>query len=311
MATAAKLRLCFAAMLESRRLKHFLTVFELGSIGQAADKLLLTQPALSKSIRQLEDELGVRLFDRTTLGVVPTTFGKALALHAKAIEAQVRQAEAQIASLRGDAKGRVCIGIGPSIAPALMPLATISLHRLQPGIELVVTEGLVDELIPALRRGEVDVAVGSWPRLADTAFATEILLTDAIHVVARADHPLAGREVPLAELLQHPWALPPATQRWRQQFDELFFSEGLSPPKPSVTSNSASYLKGVIRRGDYLSFLPRLLVEGDDGLAQISTTVPTFRPEVSITYKERRLSDPAVTEVVQVLRAVAAEASRH
>ena len=111
-------------MLESKRLKHFLTVYELGSIGQAAEKLLLTQPALSKSIRLLEDSLGVRLFERTTLGVVPTVFGKALALHAKAIEAEVRHAEAQIASLRGLAAGRVAVGVGPSVATSLMPLAT-------------------------------------------------------------------------------------------------------------------------------------------------------------------------------------------
>jgi len=298
-------------MLESRRLRHFLTTYELGSIGQAAEKLLLTQPALSKSIRQLEDELGVRLFDRTTMGVVPTVYGNALAMHAKSIEAQVRQAEAAIKSLKGKAKGHVCIGVGPSVATNLMPAATVMLQRLQPDIELTVTEGLVDELIPALRRNEIDVAIGAWPRVADVAFATEVLMRDVIEVVAREGHPLAGRRVALTDLLAQPWALPPATQRWRQALDELFFAQGLSPPKPVVTSNSAGYLVALMRRSDFLSFLPRQLVGADGCLTPIEVDgLDRFEPDISITYKERTLADPAKMEVVQVLRAVAGESGR-
>lgn len=298
-------------MLESRRLRHFLTTFELGSIGQAAEKLLLTQPALSKSIRQLEDELGVRLFDRTTIGVVPTVFGQALAMHAKTIEQQVRQAEAAIAGLKGKAKGVVSVGVGPSVATGLMPAATVMLLKLQPEIELNVVRGLVDELIPALRRGELDVAVGAWPLVSDPAFSTEILLRDRIEVVGRVDHPLAGRPVPAVELLRHPWALPPATQRWRQLLDEAFYTQGLSPPKPGVTSNSATYLLALMRRSDCLSFLPRQTIVGEAGLTTINVEdLPAFEPDVSMTYRDRSLNNPAKMEVIQVLRAVAGESGR-
>jgi DNA-binding transcriptional LysR family regulator len=298
-------------MLESRRLRHFLTVFELGSIGQAAEKLLLTQPALSKSIRQLEDELGVRLFDRTTVGVVPTVFGKALAMHAKTIEQQVRQAEAAISSLKGKAKGIVSVGVGPSVAAGLMPAATIMLHKLQPEIELNVVQGLVDELIPALRRGELDVAIGAWPLVSDPAFSTEVLLRDRIEVVAREGHPLAGGVATLTDLLTHPWALPPATQRWRQTLDELFYAQGLSPPRPIVTSNSAAYLAALMRKSDCLSFLPRQTVVGEAGLTTIEVEdLPAFEPDISMTYRERSLNNPAKMEVIQVLRAVAGESGR-
>jgi DNA-binding transcriptional LysR family regulator len=143
--------------------------------------------------------------------VVPTVFGKALALHAKAIEAQVRHAEAQLSSLKGTAKGRVSLGIGPSMASALMPAVTQLLAERQPGIELTVTEGLVDELVPALRRGELDLAVGSWPRVTDALFATEVLTSDQLLVYAHRDHPLHGRKVQLQDLAGHQWALPPAS----------------------------------------------------------------------------------------------------
>jgi DNA-binding transcriptional LysR family regulator len=294
-------------MLESRRLKHFLTIYELGSIGQAAEKLLLTQPALSKSVRLLEDSLGVQLFERTTLGVVPTVFGKALALHAKAIEAQVRHAEAQIASLRGTAKGQVTVGIGPSIASAIMPIATLRIQERQLGIELSVTEGLVDDLIPALRRGEIDLAIGGWPKVADPAFTAEVVGWDRIQVFARRGHPLVGRPVELTELLDHPWALPPSSQRWRQQLDEFFFAQGLSPPKPAVVSNSASYLKSLMLKGDYLSFLPGQVAAASEALLPLELQLPRLTAEVSLTYKERTLLNTACLQVAETLREVAAE----
>ena len=297
-------------MIESRRLRHFLAVFELGSIGQAADKLLLTQPALSKSLRGLEEELGVRLFDRTPVGVVPTVFGEALAMHAKAIEAQLRSAEAAIGALRGAAAGHVKVGIGPSVAPGLMPQATVALQRLHPGIELTVIEGLVDDLVPQLRRGQLDVAIGSWPRLADPDFSTEVILVDSLEVFVRAGHPLAALgPQPLSALLSYPWALPPATQKWRQQFDALFIERGLSPPRPAVTSNSASYLKALMRFGDHLSYLPAQLISAEtDGLVALAVDAPRLAPEISMSFRERALLRAPVAELVQVLRGASAEA---
>jgi len=297
-------------MIESRRLRQFLAVYELGSIGQAADKMLLTQPALSKSLRSLEDELGVRLFDRTPMGVVPTVFGDTLAMHAKGIEAQLRQAEAAIGALRGKAKGHVVAGIGPSVARNLMPLATISLQRLHPGIELSVVEGLVDDLVPQLRRGQIDVAIGAWPKLADPDFSTELIIVDTLEVFARASHPLAqlADTVPLQTLLDYQWALPPGTQKWRQHFDTLFVDQGLSPPHPSVTSTSATYLKSLMQRGDYLSFLPSQLIDRDtDGLVPVPIAAPRLNPDISMSFRERALLKAPVAELVQVLRAAGQE----
>ena len=295
-------------MLESRRLRHFLAVYDQGSIGRAAEKLLLTQPALSKSIRLLEDNLGVSLFERTTLGVVPTVFGNALALHAKAIAAQARHAEAQIANLRGIASGRVSIGVGPSVAVTLMPLATERIRELDLDVELSVTEGLVDEIIPALRRGEIDLAVGSWPKIVEPAFHTEVLATDRIMVFARREHPLQGRRVEASELLEHRWALPPSSQWWLQQLDDQFFTRGLSAPKPAVVTNSASYLKRLLVDQNYLSFLPTHLVAAD-GLSAIDVDFPVFTADVSLTYKERSLTDSACISVVELLRDAAARLS--
>lgn len=130
---------------------------------------------------------------------------------------------------------------------------------------------------------------------------------DEIKVWARADHALQGRSVEIHELVECPWALPPSNQRWRQQLEEQFFSCGISPPKPAVVSNSSTFLLSLLKGGDFLSFLPRQLVGDDVALAPLDVELTRFEPEISATYKERSLKEPAVLEVLQLLRSVAGE----
>lgn len=137
----------------------------------------------------------------------------------------------------------------------------------------------------------------------------ETLFADTIEVIAGADHQLAGETAALTDLLAYPWALPPANQRWRHEFDALFTAQGIEPPQPVATSNSASYLKALLRRGGYLSFLPRQTIgdPGEEGLVAIAVDAPAMRPEITLTTRDRALASPPVAELVQVLRRVAGE----
>lgn len=296
--------------LDSRRLRHFLAVYDLRSIGQAADKLFLTQPALSKSIRQLETDLQIKLFDRTPLGVVPTVYGDALAQHARVIRSEMRHAETAISNLRGAVKGSVTVGAGPSVASGLMPLATEALRRTRPGIRLTVVEGLVDTILPALRRGELDLAVGAWPRVADSDITADTLTHDRVCVVAAPRHPLARKgEVELSDLLDYPWILPPPSQRWRQILEETFLAKGLSPPVPSVTSNSASFIRTVLLDGLSLSYLPLQSLPARAARHSTLVALPaeglSRDVEVTISIRERAVLAPAAQAFVGILRDVA------
>lgn len=299
-------------ILDSRRLRHFLAVYDMRSIGQAAEKLYVTQPALSKSIRQLEDDLKIKLFDRTPLGVVPTVFGELLAQHAKVIRSEMRHAELEIAGLRGAVRGQVNIGVGPSIAASLMPAAARHLRTQRPGIQLTVVEGLVDTLIPALRRGELDLAVGSWPRVSDGDLSTEALIQDQLCVVCGTHHPLVGKQrVELGDLLEYPWALPPESQRWRQLLGETFLAQGLSPPVPGMVSNSAVFIRTIVAEGDYLSYLPLQSLPGDTrrtGLKALPCDTLNRRIDVSVTYRERAVLSPAAQVTLGSLREVTTRA---
>lgn len=300
--------------MDSRRLRHFLAVYEHGSLGRAAEVLNLTQPALSKSLHQLEEELGVKLFERTPLGVVPTVYGKTLSHHAKVIQSEMHAAERELASLTGATKGEVVVGIGPSLATYLLPQAAARLHEERPGVQLTVIEGLADDHIPALRRGEIDLAIGNWPVVHDPGLASETLLTDEVVVVAGTDHPLAGRPVELAALLEYPWALPSRSQVWREQLDEVFVAAGLAPPLPViVAANAASFLRALIQGRRYLTFLPRQLIGLEERTGQVAV-LPVkeiqIRVDISITYRERIRITPACQALIAVLEGLCRDQPR-
>ncbi len=294
--------------LDWRRVRQFLYAYERGSIGQAASELNVTQPALSKSLRSLEQDLQVKLFERTPLGVVPTVFGEALALHAKAVQAELRSAQTQIEYMRGAIRGHVTIGMGPSMAPNLMPSATLMLLEERPGIKLTVREGMVSELIPALRRGEIDIALGTWPHLEEPDLAVEVICRDKLLVYAGVDHPLVGGDVHMGSLLSYPWALPPRDQAWRRRLDEVFISKGLAPLVAGVESNSSNYLKGMLAGNRFLTFLPRQSLLREEALGLVTPLdVPELALETDIVmaYRERAVLSPACRMMMTHIRTVA------
>ncbi len=252
----------------------------------------------------------MQLFDRTPKGLVPTVYGDTLSLHARAVGAELRHAEREVAMLAGAAKGLVRIGVTPSIAGAILPLAAKRLHEDRPAIQLSVTEGLVQNHAPALRRGELDLVVGGWARGMGADLVTEVVRTDVVGVYARTGHPLGEGRIELPWLLEYPWAMPPHTEFWIDDLDRAFVSAGLSPPAPTVISNSSVFIIGTLRRTDYLSFLPSLLVRralaaGEIGLLDVPELVVPI--DVSITSRARTAPTATVSAVIEAVRAASLE----
>lgn len=299
--------------LDWRRVRQFLYAYERRSIGQAASELNVTQPALSKSLRSLELDLQVKLFERTPLGVVPTVFGEALALHAKVVQAELRHAQTQIEYMRGAIRGHVTVGIGPSMAGSFMPAASLRLLNDRPGIKLTVREGMASELIPAVRRGEIDLAVGTWPHLEEPDLAKEVIYRDKLRVYAGAGHPLCQGDAQIGNLQDYPWALPPREQAWRRRLDEVFIARGLAPLVSGVESNCSNYLKAMLAGNRFLTFLPRqsLWREESEGLVT-ALDVPELNLEtdVTMTYRERAVISPACRMLMAHLLAVGDEQGR-
>lgn len=295
----------------SRRLRQFLAIYDSGSLCQAAEEIHITQPALSKSLRQLEDEMGVPLFERTASGVVPTVYGKALSSHIRLIEAEFRSAEAEIASLKGATTGHLYIGVGPSMAPHLVPNVCLRLRSSKPGITMSIIEGLSEDHLPSLRRGDLDLAVGTWPVVNEKDIASEVVMSDRISVIAGDQHSLSGKKnLQLQDLLEYPWVLPPHSQSWRNHLDEIFIENGLTFPEPGITTNSPTALRGILLGNEYLSFLPELCLQDDHAEGRIK---PLFvegieqHTEVTLTYRKRSMVSPLCHAFVETLREVAKE----
>lgn len=192
------------------RLGDFLDILEAGSIRAAARLSGTSQPALTKSLRKLESELGVALFDRTPTGVIPTPFGQTLARRARAVRHELRLAGDEIAALAGGGPGSVAFGIGTASAILLVPAVTTQLRRQYPDLRIRIREGLPHTLLPLLRDRSLDFFLGArMAETADPAIRFQPLFNSQRCVVVRRGHPLATART-LADLRGAEWLSLPA-----------------------------------------------------------------------------------------------------
>lgn len=294
--------------MNSVRLQRFLAIYQNRSFGRAAAELHVTQPALTKSIQLLEEELGVKLFERTASGVVPTLYGEALSLHAKVIEAEMKNAAREIATLSGAIKGEVTVGVTPSVATDLVPKAFLKLQKERPGIQLRVIEGLMENHIPALRRGELDLVAGGWVRGDHPDLTTDILTRDEVLIFAGEDHPLAElAEVPWNALYDYPWVMPPSTQFWVQGLEQAFASKGFQSPPATAITNSAGFIRSILLRNLYLSALPaRLLINDTRSGRIVALAIKGLEIgfDVTMTYRTHAVRLPAFNYLVDTLKSL-------
>lgn len=253
-------------------LQHLLSVVENGSFSRAAKVLGLTQSAVSKNIRKLEDQFGEQLLERGTGGARPTVFGMALVEHARMIELELRHAQQSIDDLRGIRTGTVTVGGATSIITTLVGPAAVQLIKRFPNIRVTAIEGLADTLIPELKRGRIDFIVGpgkignDHPDL--DAFP---IFADDIVISARIDHPLRSRDAPrLEDTLDYGWVMPFSKEFFSHQTAQLFRNSGLPPPVPVITTNSATCIRRVIADSDLLAFLPLQMITPEQTAGQVA-----------------------------------------
>lgn len=296
--------------IDLRQLRVFRAVHRLGSIGQAARQLNLTQPAVSKIVARIEDELGVALFERSPRGMVPTPYADALAVHAELISSEMDEAVETIRALRGLSKGRVKVGATPSVIVGALPVAVEAMLVRHPGLVIEVREGTEDDLLPPLLRGEVDLVIcGSMRRLLTLPVVVEPLFHDPVCVVCRPDHPLRRkRGRTMRDLLDYPWVLPEqANVMWRRLSD-FFTAAGLRPPEPAIETNSATFMKRIAARGDHLTYLSRVLTREDEAagrLAALDPDLATWDREVVIVRREKGTVAPPARALIAALVAAA------
>lgn len=237
-------------------LRALVAAVEEGSLRAAARRLGVSQPALTKLIRELERELAAPLLLRSTTGVLATAQGAVLYERAVAADRELAQAVDQIRQLGGRMSGTLSVGAVPLAVMLLVPETLRTYGREFPQIQLRISEELYIEQLTRLRKGEVDVALGPLPQdLPPGEFAVETLMPIAMVVVAARGHPLAGCRS-LAGLAGAPWVYTGATAD-AGYARTLFERHGLAPPPAGALVNSTLGLLSIIASGHCIGLLPQ------------------------------------------------------
>lgn len=235
-------------------LDRFLAVAQAGSLNKAAERLHLSQPALTKSIQLLEERLGVALFVRGARGVSLTTYGKAVLLRARLIDAEMRKISEDIEALQDLSAGSVNVGAPPGAGFHTSTLPAVTLRLVGSGRKLSVNYamGTREQLLPALREGGLDFIIGV---VVDDDSSDDLvqlpLFEDRNCVVVRAGHPLlALQPADTLHLLGYPWFVMTESVALERVLRAQARTQGAIARCSVVHSDSSQLLKSAVLASD-------------------------------------------------------------
>ena len=290
-------------------LRAFVAAVEDGSLRGAARAIGISQPALTKAIRELERELAASLLVRSNTGVTPTAQGKVLFEHARSADRTLAAAINQIRQLSGEMVGELSVGAVPLAVMMLIPETMRTFSRAFPLIRLRLSEELYIEQLSRLRKGEVDVAIGPVPGgLPSGELVIEPLMPISMVVVVGKGNPLA-RARSLAELTGARWVFT-GTSAEQGYARHLFEQHGLEPPPAAALVNSTLSLLALICRGDFVGLMPQPIAA--HALAgHFLATVPIREGALLATLAAMSRPQNAVSPVVRHFVAHLGRAAHH
>lgn len=292
-------------------LRQFLAVAQAGSISAGAQALAQSQPAVTKAIHRLEDELGVSLFERRARGVVLTSFGEALLRHAKLIETEWSFAQAEISAFRAGHRGVLRIGGGPFFGVALLPQAIARLHERFPLLRIDLRIGVNTNMLPRLLDGDVDVLVGRLLEPDDLpGHVVHRHIADLrLGFIAARGHPLAHkRKVDPKALSDYPFVVYQEDREGIAGMVAALARLGAKPPRIMVESTSLLAVFQLLRSGPYLSCLGAGLLRQPFGadLVEIAVSETISRFPAGAMFPRTLVNVAPVAMLVELLREGAA-----
>ncbi|MGW4094383.1 LysR family transcriptional regulator [Nocardia sp. NPDC004750] len=292
--------------MELQQMRYVIAVAETNSFTRAAERCLVVQSALSHQIARLERELGARLFERTSRRVRLTPAGAAFLPAARQCLDAAERAAAEVAAAVGEVRGRLAVGLIPTVAAVDIPEALRDFRRRHPHVRISLRVGASEELVEKVEQGAVDVAFLGLPTTArPRGVVAHELARDRLVAVVAPDHPLAGeRSTDLRTLSAEVFVDLPAGTAGRLQSDQAFTAAGLDRDV-AFEVTSADYIARLVRPGLAVAMLPSAYVPQLEGVTTIEVTDAPARVEYVIWSRSRT---PAATAFLTVL-GIAAKAS--
>ncbi|EGO6019633.1 LysR family transcriptional regulator [Salmonella enterica] len=267
----------FSQRIRLRHLHTFVAVAQQGTLGRAAETLNLSQPVLSKTLNELEQLTGTRLFERGRLGAQLTVPGEQFLTHAVKVLDALNTA-GQALNRKEDASADVVrVGALPTAALGILPAAIGRFHQQQKSTSLQVATMNNTMLLAGLKSGEIDLGIGrmSDPELMG-GLNYELLFLESLKLVVRPGHPLLQETITLSRVMEWPVVVSPKGTVPRQNAEALLQSQGCKMPAGCIETLSASLSRQLTVDYDYVWFVPSGAVKEDLRQATlVSLPVPT------------------------------------
>lgn len=296
-----------------RHLHSFLTIAQQRSVGAAAQALAITQPALSKTLRELEEALGAKLFSRDRKGMVLTRAGETFLQHAAASLAAMREG---IDSVRkSPAKGRqeVRLGALPNVSGSIVPRAVRQFKRGSRDTIVRVFTGDNARLLDRLRLGEIDFVMG---RLAQPEYMVGLtfqqLFSESLTAVTRHGHPLGkAKRFRLAMVENYPCILPYHGTIIRDEIDRFLLSKGVKQPSDLIETNSIEFAHAYVQQADAVWFTPRGYLASSvaqHSFAELPIASRSLEGPVGVTTRSEAQLSAAAHQMIEAIRIEAGRA---
>ncbi len=293
--------------MDMRQVRHLVAVIEHGNILRAASAIHISQPALSKSIQNLEAELGVPLLERGPRGVTPTIYGDNLLKHARLLLNQCDQAIAEIRAIKDGQLGHLRLGLA-NFAIYFLPGVVAELLVSRPGLSLDIVDGTYEGLTALVREGALDAVISGLPPLhqAQDLVHEELVSTEFV-IACRPDYPLAAQAATsIAVLDKAQWILPNKPQAIVDLWELAFRTAGATPPRPVLQSASMMFVKAMLLEGPFLALLPRGIVHYELESGRLAA-IPVATVAEGIIYRAGSVHPPALFVLIEAIRAAQRE----
>ena len=250
-------------------LRLFEVVARTGNVTRAAEVARVSQPAISKAIRELEHGLGVTLLERGARGVRLTDAGIALATHARVLFGVARTAEEEMGAFRGLGRGTLRVGASTTVATYYLPAVLAEFARRHPGIEVRLTSANTADIVSRLVAYELDVALVEGP-VADDRLAVEPWREDELVLIAPRTHRLAGRRTSWREVRREVLLVREPGSGTRDVVAQALAAAGLAPDR-TMELGSTEAIKQAVAAGLGLAFVSRAAATDQLAVGAIAT----------------------------------------
>lgn len=292
--------------MEMRHLRSFVEIVESGSFSRAAERLGITQQALSQQIANLEEELGVLLLLRSPRGVRPREAGRTLFEHGKALLRRMQQIEMDVRGAAGRIEGQVALGILITAIDRIAVPLLLEVERSYPGIAVTIKEAPSADLVGDVRHGMLDLAI--VPELAGLDnLESEPLMGDDLHLAGPPGDARLAQDVPLSELDAFPLVLPPRPHSVRELVEQHLDAIG-KRPRIKAEIDGLLLLKALIRQNYGYAVLTGEAIREDvarGDLAAARIVAPTVRQSLAMVNRANTPLTAAVSLVQSLIRKLA------